>query len=339
MVHRYCSNLEKLLNDPRYQNLQIFHYCSMSPGKRENAAFLMCAFQIIVHKKTANDAWRRFALQTPFLPFRDALYGPCFYDCTILHCLRGLEKAMHLGWFDFYNFDSEFVQYHEKIDNGDLNWIIPGKLLAFSCPADSYEPGHWNPEDYVDLFKRVGITAVVRLNEKTYDEGRFLRFGINHYDLFFLDGSCPNLEIVDNFLSIVDHEPGAVAVHCKAGLGRTGTLIGCYAIKNYSFPAEDFIGWCRICRPGSVLGPQQQFLIDYDIKINKNLDYKRRVSFNIEYSTTDRIKAIYGDHGQAHRLMSAKKNMFSTPQAVSSNYDRYEDDYSSVHSRDRKSVV
>jgi len=51
-------------------------------------------------------------------------------------------------------------------------------------------------------------------------------------------------------------------VHCKAGLGRTGSLIAAYAIKHYHFPAADFIGWIRICRPGSVLGPQQFYLIE-----------------------------------------------------------------------------
>jgi len=65
-------------------------------------------------------------------------------------------------------------------------------------------------------------------------------------------------------LEIAEGEAGAVAVHCKAGLGRTGTLIACYAIKHYHFNAADFIGWIRLCRPGSVLGPQQYFLLEME---------------------------------------------------------------------------
>ena len=49
---------------------------------------------------------------------------------------------------------------------------------------------------------------------------------------------------------------GAIAVHCKAGLGRTGPLIGIFAMKHYKISAEAFIGWNRIARPCSVLGPQ-----------------------------------------------------------------------------------
>ena len=37
-------------------------------------------------------------------------------------------------------------------------------------------------------------------------------------------------------------------------------MIALYVMKHYRFPAAAFIGWIRICRPGSVLGPQQQWL-------------------------------------------------------------------------------
>jgi cell division cycle 14 len=82
--------------------------------------------------------------------------------------------------------------------------------------------------------------------------------------MFFTDGTCPPKEIVERFLELAEHEPGALAVHCKAGLGRTGTLIACYAIKHYHFNAADFIGWIRLCRPGSILGPQQYFLLEME---------------------------------------------------------------------------
>ena len=37
-------------------------------------------------------------------------------------------------------------------------------------------------------------------------------------------------------------------------------MIGCYAMKHYHFDPAYFIGWIRMCRPGSILGPQQRYL-------------------------------------------------------------------------------
>ena len=87
--------------------------------------------------------------------------------------------------------------------------------------------------------------------------------------MYFTDGTAPSLEIVDRFLELAETTEGVIAVHCKAGLGRTGTLIGCFVMKHFQFNAADFIGWIRICRPGSILGPQQHFLLDQEKQLKE----------------------------------------------------------------------
>jgi cell division cycle 14 len=333
-TYRFITELEKLLQDATYSKSRFYHHTSLDNAKRTNAACLMGCFQIIILGRSAEEAWEPFAkAQPPLAEYRDAGYTNSPYRCSILDCLRGLEYAIKLKWFDLKSFNLRDYEFYEKVENGDLNWIIPGKFIAFSGPSDAPRDAEgyrrFTPEDYVPIFKKFGVTNVVRLNNKQYEGERFKKNGIKHTDLYFLDGSCPSDEIIENFLRICEAEKGAVAVHCKAGLGRTGSLIAAYAMKHYKFLAADFIGYIRLCRPGSVLGPQQQFLIDKQPMFHKMNEtsplfktishlivdfHSKRDSLCIDYdspkkeemSPLDKKIAKYGDHGQANRLLDAK---------------------------------
>lgn len=88
----------------------------------------------------------------------------------------------------------------------------------------------------------------------------------------FRDGTCPSDWFITDFIKTCEEEidvnHGAVAVHCRAGLGRTGCLISAYLIYKYNIEPRTAIAWVRLCRPGSVIGPQQQFLEDLKPRIS-----------------------------------------------------------------------
>ncbi|XP_041501028.1 dual specificity protein phosphatase CDC14B isoform X2 [Microtus oregoni] len=281
MVYRYCCKINKKLKSITMLRKRIIHFTGTDQRKQANAAFLVGCYMVIYLGRTPEDAYRTLIFgDTAYIPFRDAAYGSCSFYITLLDCFHAVKKAMQYGFLNFNAFNLDEYEHYEKAENGDFNWIIPERFLAFCGPhsRSRLESGYHqhSPETYIPYFKNHNVTTIIRLNKRMYDAKRFTDAGFDHHDLFFPDGSTPAEAIVQEFLDICENVEGAIAVHCKAGLGRTGTLIGCYLMKHYRMTAAESIAWLRICRPGSVIGPQQQFLVMKQSSLWLEGDYYRQ---------------------------------------------------------------
>ena len=69
-----------------------------------------------------------------FVPYCDAGGLVSLFNLTVLDCLNGLAKAVRLGWVNFDAFDAADYEFHEQVENGDWNWVVPNKFLAFAGP-------------------------------------------------------------------------------------------------------------------------------------------------------------------------------------------------------------
>ncbi|XP_033174675.1 dual specificity protein phosphatase CDC14C-like [Bombus impatiens] len=268
-LYKYCCKVSKKLESPGNEHRQIVHYTSQRDHKRANSAYLVASYAVLYLNKSPREAYNILFMggEIPIKPFRDASMGSAIYSIHLSDCLNALKKAVSFGFFNFCDFDVVEYEKYEDMRNGALNWMVPQKFLAFVGP--STEPGtpYHPPECYIDYFLKNEVTAVIRLNKKAYSASRFTDVGIMHYDMFMPDGTVPPRRILNEFLQLSENTSGPIAVHCKAGLGRTGSLIAAYLIKHYKMTAREAIAWIRICRPGSVIGHQQAWLEN----IEKNL--------------------------------------------------------------------
>ena len=122
----------------------------------------------------------------------------------------------------------------------DAYWVIPGRLLAGEYPG-SKEPDEARIKlrrfldtgvtFFVDLTEAGELEPYVALlKEATAAEGPT----VEHRRLAVRDGSAASPALMERILETMDAALDAghvVYVHCWGGHGRTGTVVGCYLVR------------------------------------------------------------------------------------------------------------
>ena len=135
------------------------------------------------------------------------------------------------------------------------NWLYPDRLLACAYP--------WGPDGLAGLAEQ-GVGVVVNLHERSHDAERLARFGLTEIHLPVPDFTPPTADQLTRGVRAINRALSAgqcVAVHCAAGLGRTGTLLACYLVSTGLEP-KAAIARIRAVRPGSVETSEQQAAIE-----------------------------------------------------------------------------
>lgn len=84
---------------------------------------------------------------------------------------------------------------------------------------------------------------LVRLCDGRYDKTEFTKVGIKVEDLVFSDGGFPHSDIIEHWITIVrkhfaEYPRGALAVHCRSGLGRSPVLVAVALMEAGMKPQE-----------------------------------------------------------------------------------------------------
>ena len=113
-----------------------------------------------------------------------------------------------------------------ELPHGDCYWVLPGRLLAGAYP-----------ERHLDALLAAGIDCFVDLTNdgdamapyalQARGRARWHGFAITDY-------SVPGVELMRRIVGTLEDElarGSRVYLHCHAGVGRTGTAVGCWLVE------------------------------------------------------------------------------------------------------------
>lgn len=142
----------------------------------------------------------------------------------------------------------------------NFSWIIDGKLAGSMGPVNRQQLLH---------LKDQGVGAVIRMEHRTVSAEEV---GLVDMAELVADFAPPTLDQIDRMIAFIDDQVAAaspVAVSCRAGVGRTGTVLACYLVHT-GYDAGEALAEVRRLRPGSVeAASQEQTVYKYEERVRR----------------------------------------------------------------------
>jgi len=143
-------------------------------------------------------------------------------------------------------------RFNNAMPPPNFSWFIEDKLAALGLPSARSD---------MEFLCSIGVKQLISLTEKApclYGQK------LTQVHIPIADLSPPSIEQVNEFLSVTELanlKGEAVAVHCRYGLGRVGTMLACYLVKTTHCSAREAISIVRRKRPGSIETREQEKVV------------------------------------------------------------------------------
>jgi ABC-type sulfate/molybdate transport systems ATPase subunit/protein-tyrosine phosphatase len=144
-------------------------------------------------------------------------------------------------------------------------WIETGRLAATPMP------GLAAPIDQdLVMLKQAGVTMLITLNEQDFPDDLLARHGLRNLHFPIADQQAPSTDETDVLLTQMRRmldEGEVLAVHCLAGLGRTGTILAAYMVREQGLSAQAALNQIRhFNRQFVQTDAQEDFLMEYEVQ-------------------------------------------------------------------------